>query len=161
VLVSGLDHQTAQTPIGTTLYAGPATQEEGTQVTNPYCQTAHFCYSIPIAEAGKGLTLGSVSFRVLTSASQTRVVTQNFARIALVSDVQQVVASTQVNKNSPFLITGWGTLAKGSTPASPLTSSLTIWVQFGNTKTKPFGEELSLQILGTGAYSGWVTIPLP
>jgi flagellin-like protein len=162
VVVAGIGtHPVGGIPLGTAFLAGPAAQQTGTKATNSYCATGHFCYSVPVDEAGAGLAIGDLSFRVLTATSEPRIVSENHAQVSLVATTGAVLASTEVSKNQPFVVTGWSTLSKGTTDGTTLSSLITIWVQFGNTKTSPFDQGLSLEVVGSNGYAGVVTISLP
>jgi len=162
VLVAGLVHTgTAAVPLGTAFYAGPAGQFTGTKTTKSYCESGHFCYSVPIDQVGSGLVLGNLNFRVIESTGSIHVVSANYAMISIVNESGTVVAYTEVSKNTAFVVTDWEKYTKGDTYATPLTDSQVIWVQFGNTKTSPFDQGMSLQVLGSDGYSGSVTVSLP
>jgi flagellin-like protein len=161
VVVAGFGHTGATVPIGTALAAGPAVQTEGTKATNNYCQTSHYCYEVPITEAGSGLTLGDLNFKVVSATGAVHLVSGGTARLAIVDTTSAVLAYTQVKSNQPYVVTSWTKLESGTTSSTPITSLLSIWVQFGNTKTSPFGQGEVLEILGVHAYSGAVTVSLP
>jgi len=147
------------TPLGTALAAGPATGSVGTPASNAFCQKSHFCYSIPIQSVAR-VTLGDLVLHVTLPSGADRIVTTNYARISVVNDRNVALAYTQVGKNSPFVVTSWEHLASGTTTGTLLNSTLTIWVQFGNTVTAPFGQGLSFEMVGTGPFSGVVVVPL-
>ncbi|HTP55329.1 MAG TPA: archaellin/type IV pilin N-terminal domain-containing protein [Thermoplasmata archaeon] len=161
VLVAGFAHSTGPTSIVTALGAGPASDIVGSSQTNAFCQKAHYCYSVPIFLAGHGVTLGDVALSVLTVDGTIRTVGQNYAQLAIVDSTNGVVASAKLSKNAPFEISGWQKFAHGGSAGAPLSTSETLWVQFGNTHSSPFGQGLTLQIAGTGSFSGTVTIYLP
>ncbi|HTT15609.1 MAG TPA: archaellin/type IV pilin N-terminal domain-containing protein [Thermoplasmata archaeon] len=161
VLVIGVVHGPGEVPLGTAFYAGPAGKLVGTSSSNAYCQTNHYCYSVPIDSAEQGLTISNVGFTVDTASGTPHVVTKNYARIALVSGVGTVLAYTEVSNKQAFVVTSWAKLSSGVTDQTPLTTELTIWVQFGATATSPYGTGLSLAALGQNGYSGVVSIALP
>ena len=161
MIVGSVAHASAQVPIGTALYAGPAHQVIGSVGTNSYCQKGHFCYAVPIDEAGPGLSVGSVGFQVVNSKNVPHIVSQNFAKVSLVSVSNSVEAFTQVGKGSPLAFTSWGSLSKGISPATPLSTLITIWIQFGNTKTSPYSQGFGLNVIGVGSFSGVLNVPLP
>jgi flagellin-like protein len=149
-------------PIGTALAAGPASSViVGTAASNAFCQKSHYCYSIPIDEAGSGLTIGDLNLRVLAATGSPHIVSKNFAKISIVDLKNGVVASTQISKNSAFVVTDWQTLAAGESATTPMSDQQAIWVQFGNTATSPAHAGYSLEILGVGTFSGSIGIALP
>ncbi len=162
VLVAGLTHSgTASVPLGTELYAGPAGQFVGTSASTSYCEKSHYCYSVPIDQAGGGLTLGNLNFRVLESTGSIHTVTANYAMIAIVDQKGALVASTEVANKAAFVVTSWQTYASGKSASTPVTDLDVIWVQFGSTTSSPFDDGKTLQVLGTHGYSGAVTVSLP
>jgi flagellin-like protein len=161
VMISGLSHNTAATPLGTAFFAGPASETVGSAQTNTYCQNHHFCYSIPIDEAGQGVTFGDLNFVVHTSTGSDHVVTQNFAQLSVVSDKNAVQAFSKIAKNSAFAVTAWQAFSPGTSSGTPLSDLQTIWIQFGNTHVSPFGQGETLEVIGTGTFSGSVVVDLP
>jgi flagellin-like protein len=162
VFVAGMQHGAGSLPLGAELYAGPSHPGTvGTPATNAFCQKGHYCYSIPIDEAGGGIAFDNLNFQVMDSTGHVHVVSQSFAQIAIVSLSNTVLASTKVSRNSPFDVTTWQTLAKSIPLGTPLSDQQTIWVQFGNTKTSPFGQGHSLVIIGVNGFAGSLTVSLP
>jgi hypothetical protein len=161
VVIAGLAHTSASTPLGSAFYAGPASGIIGTAQTNAYCQTGHYCYSIPIDEAGSGVSIGDLNYVVREASGTVHIVTQNSAQLSIVNDKNIVEAYSKIAKNGAFEVTAWQKLASGTTSSTPLSDLQTIWLQFGNTKTSPFGQGDTLEVLGTGSFSGSVTISLP
>jgi flagellin-like protein len=162
VLVGGLVHTNASAvPLGTAFYAGPAGKFIGTTASKSYCEANHYCYSVPIDEVGKGLVIGNLNFRVLESTGAIHVVAANYAMIAIVDSTSAVIASTEVSKKASFVVTDWTTYSKGQSANTLVTDTQVIWVQFGSTSTSPFGEGMTLQVLGANGYSGSVSISLP
>ncbi|HTT72829.1 MAG TPA: archaellin/type IV pilin N-terminal domain-containing protein [Thermoplasmata archaeon] len=163
VVVSGLSHGVNTVPLGTKLYAGPSSAVMlGTKATNTgkYCQTSHYCYSIPIQEGG-GLTISDIGLTVMDGTGTVHTVSANYAYLSLVDASGSLVAQSQLKDKAAFSVTSWTTLSKGVTSSTPLTSDLSIWVQFGNKNVSPAGMGDSLVISGLGAYSGTISIPLP
>jgi len=161
VFVGGLSHTTAKPPIGSALYAGPARDVTGSAATNAYCAKSHYCYAIPLDEVGTGLSVGSVGFEVLTSTDTPHIVTMNSAKVSLVNPSSVAVASTPVAKGKALSVTSWTSFGAGTSDNTPLSTLLTIWIQFGDTKTPPYNQGMSLNIIGLGQYSGVVNVPLP
>jgi flagellin-like protein len=149
-------------PIGTVLAAGPATSViVGTASSNAFCQKSHYCYSIPVDEAGGGLTIGDLNLRVMAATGSPHIVSKNFAKISIVDLKNTVIASTQVSKNSAFVVTDWQMLAAGDSVATPISDQQAIWVQFGNTATSPAHAGYLLDIVGVGTFSGSIGVALP
>jgi flagellin-like protein len=161
VMIIGYGHTTASKPLGTAFFAGPASPIVGTAQTNAFCQTKHYCYSIPIQEAGEGVTLGDLTFVVHTDTGSVHIVAQNFAQLSIVNEKNVVQASSKIAKNAAFAVTAWQSFSVGTTAGTALSSLQTIWVQFGNTKASPFGQQEALEVIGTGSFSGSVVISLP
>jgi len=161
VMITGLANTTTTKPLGSAFYAGPASQTVGTAQTNAYCQTKHYCYSVAIDEVGQGLTFGDLNFVVHSATGSVHIVTQNFAQISVVNDKNAVQAFSKIAKNGAFEVTAWQTYSAGTTVGTPLSDLQTIWIQFGNTKTSPFGLGETLEVIGTGSFSGSVVIGLP
>jgi hypothetical protein len=162
VLVAGLVHtNVSAVPLGTAFYAGPAGKFVGTTASKSYCAANHYCYSVPIDQVGNGLVIGDLNFRVLESTGAIHVVSKNYAMISLVDASSTLIASTEVSKNAAFVVTDWTTYSKGETASTPVTDTQVIWVQFGDTTSSPFGEGMTLQVLGANGYSGSVSISLP
>jgi len=160
VMVSGLAHTTSTVPLGTAFYAGPAAQTVGTAQTNAFCQNHHYCYSIAIDEADHGVNFGDLKFVVHSPTGSVHKVTQSFAQLSVVNDKNSVQAYTKIAKNGPFEVTAWQSLSAGTSLGTPLTNLQTIWVQFGNTVVSPFGQGETLEVIGTGSFSGSVTVAL-
>jgi flagellin-like protein len=161
VVITGFAHTSTPKPLGSAFFAGPAVQSVGTAQTNAFCQNKHFCYSIPIAEADSGLTLGELGFVVHTATGSVHIVAQSFAQVSIVNDKNVVQAFTKIAKNGALDVTAWQNYAPGTTGSTPLSNLQTIWLQFGNTKASPFGQQQALEVLGTGSFSGSVVISLP
>jgi flagellin-like protein len=161
VMVSGFGHTSSSVPLGTAFYGGPAAQEKGTSASKAYCQANHYCYEVPIDEVGNGLKLGDLNFKVVSTTGAVHVVSGRTAQLAIVATSSSVLAYSQVKSNQPYVVTSWTKLESGTTSSTPITTLMTIWVQFGNTKTSPFGQGYSLDVLGVDAYSGSVAIALP
>jgi flagellin-like protein len=162
VLVSGELRNSSPVPLGTEFYAGPANGGiVGTAASNAYCEKGHYCYSIPIDEAGGGLALGELNFKVLDATGSPHVVSKNFAQVALVTIKNSVVAAAKVSKNGAFVVTSWQTYAAGVSSSTPVSNLQVIWVQFGNTATPPYHNGDTLVVLGTGSFAGDVTVALP
>jgi flagellin-like protein len=161
VVVGGLARTSVKDPLGSELYVGPAAQVIGTARTSTFCQSGHFCYSIPIDEVGQGISFGDVSFEVRSPSGSVHVVTQNFAQLSIVNDKNGVDAYSKVAKNGAFEVTGWQKFGAGTTASTPLSNLQTIWLQFGNTKASPFGQGNSVEVLGEGPFSGSMTVGLP
>jgi len=149
-------------PIGTELVAGPAAPVTvGTAASNPFCEKSHYCYSIPIDEAGGGLAIGDLNLRVLASTGSPHIVSKNYAMISIVDLRNTVLASTQISKNTAFVVTDWQTYAAGDSVATPVSDQQVIWVQFGNTAASPSHQGYSLEIDGVGAFTGSISVTLP
>jgi flagellin-like protein len=161
VLVSGLAHGSSDQPLAGAFYAGPAAQVVGSTALNAFCQSKHYCYSVPIDIAQSGLVLGDLEFKVVTASGVVHVVSENYGKIAIVNDQNVVEAYTQVAKNTPLEETSWEKFAAGVKSGSTVLPSETIWVQFGNTKTSPYGQGFTLEVVGTGAFTGTESIQLP
>lgn len=161
VMVAGFAHSTGPSSIVTALGAGPASDVIGSTQTNAFCQKTHYCYSIPIFLAGRGVTLGDIALSVLTVDGTVRTVAQNYAQLAIVDSTNGVVASTKLSKNAPFEISDWQKFSHGGSAGALLSTSETLWVQFGNTHASPYGQGLTLEIAGTGPFAGTLTIYLP
>lgn len=155
------DSAESSRPLGSALYLGPATAEAGTASTNAFCQTNHFCYSVPVTATQSGVTLGGLEFRILTRNGTVHTVAQNYAKLSLLGVQGSALAYTQLSKNSPFVVTDWGHLASGTSPNSMVSSGMQLWIQFGNTKTSPVGQGYTMQVIGTGAFDGTLTVDLP
>jgi flagellin-like protein len=161
-LVAQEAHGSASVPLGSEFAAGPVhSGTVGSAATNAFCATKHYCYAIPIVEAGGGLTLGDLTFRVAEATGSTHIVSKNYAQISIVTQQNKVVAFTKVAKNAAFAVSDWKTFAAGTSANSPLSDQQTIWLQFGNTAQSPFGQGDQVQIFGTGSFSGSVTVALP
>ncbi|MGI0071182.1 MAG: archaellin/type IV pilin N-terminal domain-containing protein [Thermoplasmata archaeon] len=162
VMVAGLLPHTQTAPLGSEFYAGPATGNiVGSSATHAYCAASHYCYSIAIDEVGGGIALNDLNFVVRTSTGATREVSQNTAQLSIVDLKGTVVAYTQVKKNNPFAVTDWQKISTGFSSSTPLTTQDVIWLQFGDEKTAPYGQGLTLECLGTGPYSGSIDVSLP
>ncbi|HTZ62025.1 MAG TPA: archaellin/type IV pilin N-terminal domain-containing protein [Thermoplasmata archaeon] len=161
VLVSGLSHGTTSVPLGSELVAGPATPAVGTAATNAFCESGHYCYSVAVDEAGHGIPIDNLAFRVLESTGAVHVVSKNYAMISIVNEKNAVLAYSQVKKNTGFTVSDWEKYESGASGTTSLTSLEVIWIQFGNTASSPFGTGMTLEILGTGSYSGSVNVALP
>ena len=162
VLVADEAKAPSSVPLGTELVAGPSHAViVGTSSTSSYCAAKHYCYGVPIDEAGGGLTLASFHLVVATATGAPHIVTMNSAQISITTLAGGVLASSSVKKDVALEVTTWTTFAKGVSGATPLTDSNEIWIQFGDTKTSPYGQGYSLEIIGTGSYSGTVVVTLP
>lgn len=161
VVISGYGHTSASKPLGAAFFAGPASPIVGTAQTNAFCQTSHYCYSIPIEDAGPGVTFGDLNFVVHTATGSVHKVVQSFAQLSIVNDKNVVQAFSKIAKNGAFEVTAWQSFAAGTTSSTPLTDLQTIWLQFGNTKASPFSQGEALEVIGTGSFSGSVVINLP
>jgi hypothetical protein len=150
----------APVPLGTALAVGPSTGVVGSSSINSFCQTGHYCYSIPI-QVAQGVTVGDVDLRVVLATGADRVVSQNYAKISVVSDRNAVLAYTLLSKNSVLGVQGWPHYLSGASASTELNPTVSLWVQFGSTKSTPFGQGLTLEIVGVGPFSGDVTVPLP
>ncbi|MGI0129401.1 MAG: archaellin/type IV pilin N-terminal domain-containing protein [Thermoplasmata archaeon] len=162
LVVSNESHGSASVPLGSELYAGPASAGiVGTPATNAFCQKSHYCYSVPIDEAGGGLVVGEVNLEVLAATGAAHVVSKSFAAISIVDEKNAVVASSKISKNAVFTVTQWQRYGAGYSVHTSLSDLQMIWVQFGNTASSPFHQGYSLQILGVGSFSGSVGVALP
>ncbi len=162
ILIAGVIHgsSTTSVPLGAEFYAGPAGKFVGTSKTSSYCEANHYCYSVPIDSASTGLTIASLNFKVVTSTGAVWDVSKNYAMVAIVNEKGTVIASTEVAKSSPFVVTSWETYGTGDSATTPVDTTDTIWIQFGETTSSPFGEGNTLDVLGAGRYSGSVPVTL-
>jgi flagellin-like protein len=162
VLVSGYAHDGAvATPLGTALALGPATKVTGTQATNSYCGKGFPCYSISIALAETSLTITSVKLVVLTASGAPRIVQTSTAQISIVGGTGSLIAYTQVAHGKPLETSAWQKIFPGYSAHTPLTDIMTIWVKFGTKTLDPSGQGFSLDVIGTGPFSGTVNLLLP
>jgi FlaG/FlaF family flagellin (archaellin) len=151
----------AGTPIGTVLALGPAAEVQGTAKTAGYCTTGHPCYDLSIATVASGVGLTDLAFAVDTSAGTARVVQMGTAQISVVSLSNSVLAYTTVAQNNPFEVSAWSTFENGASVRTPLSDTMTIWVQFGDTSLDPIGQGFELVVLGSGSYSNSEKVSLP
>jgi flagellin-like protein len=147
-------------PLAAAFAAGPSTGVEGTAATAAFCQKSHYCDSVPVQYAGAGITLGSLDFKVVSSSGADHVVTMNYAQLSVVNDRNQVIAYSQLTRNAAFVVNGWSHYENGGAAATPVSSTLVFWVQFGNTNSSPFGQGMSLEVVGAGSFSGVVPVAL-
>lgn len=162
VVVGNLTRGASATPpLGSSLYVGPAAALQGTSTSNSYCQKLHYCYSVPVAAAGPGLSIGGLSLAVRTAQGTLHEVTKNHAQVAIVGLNGKVLAYTQISKNQPFLETAWTHFASGVSNQTVLDDTMTIFLQFGNTQTNPAGSGFTLEVDATSGYTGSVVAALP
>lgn len=162
VLVTHEVHGVGAVPLGYEFYAGPASPGTvGTAATNAFCAKSHYCYSIPIDEAGGDLDLSDVNFKVLEATGSPHVVSKNFAQLSIVNLKNSVIALTKISKNVAFVVTQWQTFGAGVSGSTPLSDQQMIWLQFGNTAQSPFGQGDMLEVLGVGSFTGSLEVALP
>ncbi|HTP53976.1 MAG TPA: archaellin/type IV pilin N-terminal domain-containing protein [Thermoplasmata archaeon] len=160
-LVAGFAHPVEKVPLGSAFYAGPANAVAGSTQTSGYCQASHYCYAIPVDLAQQGIAFGDLNFLVLTVSGTVHIVTQNSAQLSIVTDTNTVAADSKISKNGAFEVTSWQKFAHGLSGSTPLAPTYTLWVQFGNTKTSPYGQGMTLEVVGAGGFSGSLGIMLP
>jgi len=148
-------------PIGDQLAVGPAKFLTGTSSTNSYCQTSHYCYSVPVAQVQSSLPIDGLAFKVLTTQNAPWEVSKNYARLAIVGLNGNVLAYTQISKNNPYVVSSWAHYSSGISGSTTFTNQMTLMVQFGNPAHSPAGQGLTLVVYGTSAYSGQVSASLP
>jgi len=161
VLIAPLSHASNSAPLGTALALGPANEFVGTKATNSFCATSHPCYEVDIQFASTSLTLGSVGLALKASSGATQVVTANSAKISVVTSSDAPIAYTTIAKNQLLETTVWKTFSKGYSSGTPISDSMFFCIQFGNTKLDPLNQGFSLQVSGSGSYSGLVVYQLP
>ncbi|HTW76257.1 MAG TPA: archaellin/type IV pilin N-terminal domain-containing protein [Thermoplasmata archaeon] len=161
VLIVGDVHSGASQPLESSFYAGPAEQVSGSAHPSTYCAEGRYCYAIPVDEASDGLKVSNLAFQVTDSTGRVHTVSMNSALISLVGSTNSVLASSTIAKNKAFETTAWERYGGGVTASSLVSNQDTIWIQFGSTKTSPFGQGHTLEVLGVDGYSGEVSISLP
>jgi len=152
VLIAGLIHGPGNTPIGSALSVGSGTLVTGTSGTfgaaSP-CTSGDHCYTISIASASTGVTLGSVNFQVVSGGS----VVPGVVGVAITN-----IAGTVVAYGTTGAITSL-TYTAPSSATTALSTTDTIWVDMGTSNPTDMGD--SLTIFGIGSYSGSTSSMLP
>jgi len=162
VLVGGFAKGPSSAPLGSALALGPATSTSGTAATSPFCKAGHGCYSVSVASAASSLAIGDLQFALKTSAGTSQLVLKGSGMFSIVDTSGKIVAeSPSVAKGQPLAATSWTFPTKGFTSSTPLTSLMTIWVEFGTGITSPAGNGFVLTAYGTGAFQGSITLALP
>lgn len=158
ILISGLTKGPGNTPIGSALGLGTASLVQGSAgATFPVCKAADYCYNIEIASAS-GLNPSEMQLQVQT-ASGTVWSGMAGGGGAAISDIKgATVVSTPVAAAAAFAVTAW-TAGAGYTTTSPVSQSMTIWVDMGT--ANPAGQGYTLVVFGTGSFSGQTTVALP
>jgi flagellin-like protein len=161
-LIGNLSSGRSNVPIGTALALGPATATSGSAATSPYCKSGHGCYSVTIASASTSLTVGDLEFALKTSSGADHLVSKGTGQFTIAGPSGKVVAqSPAVAKGKPLVVTSWTFPTKGYTASTPVSSLMTLWVEFGTAITQPAGNGFVLAAVGTGTFQGEVLLTLP
>lgn len=158
ILISGLTKGPGNTPIGSAMGLGAASLEQGAAgATFAPCKAADYCYSISIASSS-GVNPSEINLQIKTAGGAVWTGMAGGGGASILDIKGAVVVSTAVAAAAAFAVTSW-TAGAGYTTTSPVTQSMTIWIDMGT--ASPTGQGYTLLILGTGSFSGQTTIALP
>ena len=161
VLVSGLARGPTSAPLGSALALGPAAMETGTASTAAYCASGHTCYSVSVASGNTALTVAEVDFALLNQSGATQLAQVGSGLISVVAANGNVVAtSTPIPTGNPLIVTTWS-YQNAYNGGTPVTSGVSIWVQFGNFIPNPTAGGFVLEAIGMGSFQGTVQYSLP
>ena len=158
ILISGLTKGPGNTPIGTAVgFGNPNLVQGGAGATFAPCKAADYCYQITIASAS-GINPSSVNVQVKTSGALTWSGIAGGGGASFTDIKGAVVVSGAVAAAGAFAITSW-TAGAGYTTTTPITTSMTFWLDMGT--ASPSGQGYQLVIVGAGSFSGQTSVNLP
>jgi len=161
VLVSGTLVTPSKPPLGDALALGPATPLSGSPSTSSYCAHGRGCYAVSFANAATTLAVGDLGFALLTTSGVDHKVTKGSGMISLVNPSGKVIAkSPSIAVGKPLEVTSW-IYSSGYSSSTPITSELTLWIEFGTAVTNPANHGFYLQAFAVNAFEGAVLYELP
>jgi hypothetical protein len=159
--VSQLGPGPATTPLGAAFAAGNPFSEtcSPTMVSSDACVTSgDYAYSLTVEHSV--VELDDVSFAVHEPTGALFANT-NQAEFALVAASGATCAFTEIPAGAVLSMDGaWSNYANGCSPSAPLTTSMTIIVDMGQSGSTA-GMGLLLEAVGLGGYSGTTVTGLP
>lgn len=162
VLVGNLSSARSNEPLGSALALGPAIATSGSAKTSSYCGSGHACYSVGFASARSSLTVGDLVLELKTSSGTNHLVTKGTGQIAIIGPSGAIIArSLPISVGKPLVVSSWTYPTKGYSSATPVSSLMTIWIEFGTGTRQPTGSGFELAALGTGSFQGEVILALP
>ncbi len=161
VLISGVGRAPGGATLGSAFSAGVASPpliESAAGTTG--CAANHFCYVLTIAQAARGLTAATMVFAVQVTGGTTYIAAAAGGFTIYNTVTQTIICSSAVAAGHPLSTVAWVAGGGGNTPATQLTSAMTIIIDLGAVAS-PSGTGLNFESIGVGQYSGTVSVSLP